>query len=251
MSIELAPDIAFKFLMILVRVAAMLMLLPAIGEATIPGRIRLGLAFTLAFILYPVVGPMFAPPSGLGGLVVALGFEITIGLFIGATARLVMSAVQFAGGIIAFQSGLAFAQSFDPTQGVQSAIVGSFLSVFAVALIFALDLHHLLLTALADSFTLFRPGAFVPVADVAELAVSTVADAFVVAVQLAAPFLVFGLVFYVGLGILSRLMPQVQIFFVAMPANIFLGLLLLMLLVGAIGLWFTEYFALALGPFLV
>lgn len=251
MTVELAPDIAFRFLMILARLAAMLMLLPAIGEATIPGRIRIALAFALAVVLYPIVASGFAPPVGLVGLVVALAYEIAVGLFIGAAARLLMSAVQVAGTAIAYQSGLAFAQSFDPTQGVQSAIVGSFLSVFAVTLIFALDLHHLLLAALADSYTLFQPGAGLPAGDLAASAVGIVADAFVVAIQLAAPFLVFGLVFYVGLGILSRLMPQVQMFFVAIPANIFLGFVLLMLLLSAIGLWFAQFFAGAMQAFLV
>jgi len=251
MTISLAPDIAFRYLMILARLTAMLMLLPAIGEATIPGRIRIGLAMTLALVLYPVVASKFDPPAGLGGLVVALGHEIVVGIFIGGAARLLMSAVQFAGSVMAFQSGLSFAQTVDPTLGVQGAILGSFLSMLAVTLIFATDLHYLLISALADSYTLFQPGAYLPVGDLAQAAVGIVSGAFVVAIQLAAPFLVFGLVFYVGLGILSRLMPQVQVFFVAMPANIFLGFLLLMLLVGAIGLAFAQYFASAMQPFLV
>ena len=118
--------------------------------------------------------------------------------------------------------------------------MATFLSVVAVALIFAFDLHHLLIRAIADSYTLFRPGGGLPTGDFAALAVKVVAESFLVAIQLAAPFLVFGLVFYVGLGILSRLMPQVQIFFVAMPANILLGFVILMLLMGSIGLVFAK-----------
>jgi flagellar biosynthetic protein FliR len=87
-------------------------------------------------------------------------------------------------------------------------------------MIFALDLHHLVITALNDSYTLFRPGEVPMIGDVAALMAKTVAAAFRIGVQLAAPFLVFGLLFNLGLGILSRLMPQMQVFFIALPAQI-------------------------------
>jgi flagellar biosynthetic protein FliR len=183
-------------------------------------------------------------------MALATGFEIAIGIFIGGVARLLLSAAQVAGAIIAYQMGLAFAQNVDPTQGVQSAMLASFLSVVAVTVIFALDLHHLLIAALGDSFILFPPGGSLPTGQFAALAIDVVARSFAVATQLSAPFLVFGVVFYVGLGILSRLMPQVQIFFVAMPANIFFGLLVMMLTMSAIGFWFADHFASSLDPML-
>lgn len=251
MTVTLAPEVAYTFMLILVRIAAMLMVMPALGESTIPPRIRVALALVLTLLLYPSLADIITLPQGLGGLLVAVGFEIAIGVFIGASARLLLSAAQVAGSIIAYQLGLAFAQSVDPSIGTQSAILSSFLSVLAVTVIFTLDLHHLLIGALTSSYTLFTPGSAPPSSDFASLAVDLVAGSFTVATQLAAPFLVFGIVFYVGLGILARLMPQVQIFFVAMPANIFLGLVILMLTVGAIGFLFAEHFASALSPLLL
>ena len=111
-------------------------------------------------------------------------------------------------------------------------------------------MHHIFLVAINDSYILFQPGALPPLGQFAELAVNIIANSFRVAIQIAAPFLVFGLVFYMGIGILSRLMPQVQIFFVAMPANILLGLVLLMLLLSAMLMWFLDYFSDAMKPFL-
>ena len=248
MTISFAPQAAYVFMLILVRIAAMLMVMPAVGESSIPGRIRLGLALALAALLYPTVEPTIEPPAGLGALLVALGFEIAIGIFIGGSARLLMSAAQIAGSIIAYQMGLAFAQNVDPSIGVQSALLSSFMSVLAVTVIFALDLHHLLIMAMMESYTLFAPGGDLPAGEFAAHAINIVARSFVVAVQLAAPFLVFGVVFYFGLGILSRLMPQVQIFFVAMPANILLGLVIMMVTISSIGLLFADHFARAIAP---
>lgn len=251
MSVEIAPSTIFVFALIFTRLGAMLMLLPAIGEATIPARGRIALAFGMALVMYPLVRDGFpARPEGLTAIMILAIGELVIGLFIGGVARIVMSTMQFAGGVIAFQIGLAFAQSFDPTQGQQTALLGSFLSVMAVTLVFAFDLHHMMILAMRDSYALFRPGLMLPVGDVAQLAVDTAANSFRVALQLAAPFLVFGIVFYAGLGVLSKLMPQVQVFFVAMPANIAIGLMMMVLLIGTLGLWFTEYFNDALRVFL-
>jgi flagellar biosynthetic protein FliR len=110
-----------------------------------------------------------------------------------------------------------------------------------VTLIFATDLHHLVIAGLNDSYTLFRPGEVPIVGDVASLITGTVTSAFRIGVQLAAPFLVFGLLFNLGLGVLSRLMPQMQVFFIGMPLAILAGFLVLLLVVGAMMMTFTAY----------
>jgi len=244
MSITLSPETAFVFMLVFARLGAMVMAMPAIGDGTVPVRVRLMLALMLTLVMMPIVRDAYAAiPQTLGAVLVAMLSELVIGVFLGLTARLLTSAIQVAGTAIAFQSGLAFAQSFDPTQGVQSAIVGTFLALLATTLIFATDLHYLLFAALRDSYDLFVPGAALPVNDFAEAAIRIVAGAFTVGIQLAAPFLVFGLIFYMGLGVLSRLMPQLQVFFLAMPANILLAFVLLMLLISSMMLWYVDYFS--------
>ena len=162
-----------------------------------------------------------------------LGQEFLIGAVLGLTARLTISALQVAGAVIAQQLGLGFVTAVDPTQGQQNVIVGNFLTVLGVTLIFATDLHHLVIAALNDSYTLFQPGDIPLLGDVAALTTRTIAAAFRIGIQLSAPFLVFGLLFNLGLGILSRLMPQMQVFFVGMPLSILLGFLILLLVIGA------------------
>ena len=250
MTLTFLPQTAFVFMLIFARLGTMLMLLPALGEAVVSSRVRLMLGLLLTLVMMPLIKDQYGalPKSLFGGMAVLIG-EMIVGLFIGTSARLVMSATNVAGTVIAFQTGLAFAQSNDFVQGIQGAIIGSFLSIVAITLIFVMDLHHMLIAAMYESYTMFKPGAILPLGDFAAMAVNTVASSFKVGIQLSAPFLVFGLIFYFGIGILSRLMPQIQIFFVAMPANIALGFLLFMFLVSVISMWFIEHFVNTISQF--
>jgi len=113
--------------------------------------------------------------------------------------------------------------------------------MLAVTLFFATDMHHLVIAALNDSYALFAPGEVPGAGDVAALVTRTVAGAFRIGIQLAAPFLAFGLLFNLGLGVLARLMPQMQVFFVALPLSILLGLMFLVLALGALMGLFLDY----------
>lgn len=251
LTLDFLPQMAFAFMLIFARIGAITMLLPGIGDRTVPPRIRLVLALALTLVLYPLVHTVFPPlPTTLNAMIGALTSEMLIGLAIGFTVRMIVTAILFAGSVIAFQTGLAFAQSVDPAQGVQSSLFSAFFSVLTVAVLFATDMHYLLLSAMHDSYQLFRPNGEVPIGDLTEVALKTLSDGFRVALQLSAPFLVFGLIFYLGIGILTRLIPQVQVFFLAMPANISLGLILFMLLLSTMMVWYLDYFGRAMTPFL-
>jgi flagellar biosynthetic protein FliR len=169
--------------------------------------------------------------------------ELAIGLILGAIARLTVSATQTAGSIIAFQIGLSTAMTADPTQtGVQGAVFGSFLSFLGMVLIFATDLHHLALAATFNSYMVFPLNAPLMFDDAAQMAIKTVASAFSIGIQMSAPFIVFGLVFNLGAGILARLMPALQVFFLLMPANVFAGLILFALLLTMMMGWYLSAF---------
>jgi flagellar biosynthetic protein FliR len=233
-NVSFLPDLAAAFMLVFARIGTMVMLLPGLGEMNVPVRVRLTMALALAAVLLPLHQSAYQVDlKSFGPLLGMLGEELFIGVVLGLAARLTMSALQVAGSVIAQQIGLAFVTAIDPTQGEQGAIVGNFLSMLGVTLIFAVDLHHLVIAGLNDSYTLFAPGELPLLGDVAALTTRTVADAFRIGIQLSAPFLVFGLLFNVGLGVLSRLMPQMQVFFVGMPLTILLGLLILAFVLGA------------------
>jgi len=243
-SLNWLPETAYLYLLLFARVGTIMMLMPALGEQIIPARMRLGFALVFALVLYPLIAPSLPRlPGEILGIVVLLVHELVIGLILGAITRLVVMSAQVAGAVIAYQAGLSVAQSADPTNGgIQGAIVGSFLSFLGITLIFATDLHHVALAAIYDSYMIFAPGAPLMFGDVAQMAIQTIAGAFVIGVQMSAPFIVFGLVFYLGMGILARMMPQLQVFFIAMPATISVGLVLLALLLSMMmGLYLMHF----------
>jgi flagellar biosynthetic protein FliR len=242
-DISFLPVAAATFLLIFARIGTMIMLLPGIGETAVPVRIRLVSALALAAMLFPLHRSAFAVDlRAFGPLLLLLGQEMLIGAVLGMTVRLAVSALQVAGSVVAQQLGLGFVTAVDPTQaGQQGAIVGNFLTLLGMTLLFATDLHHLMIAALDESYRLFRPGELPVTGDIAALTTQTISSAFRVGVQLAAPFLVFGLLFNFGLGVLSRLMPQMQVFFVGLPLSILMGFVLLILVVGTMMTVYLGY----------
>jgi flagellar biosynthesis protein FliR len=242
-DISWLPALAAAFMLVFARVGAMVMLLPALGESNIPVRMKLSIALLLTLILLPLHRQAFQiDMQSLTSVLVLMVHEILIGIVLGATARIALAALQVAGSVIAQQMGLGFVTSVDPTQGEQGLLVGNFLTMLGVTLLFATDSHHLVIAALNDSYSIFSPGETVPSGDVAALATQAFTAAFRLGLQLSAPFLVFGLVFNIGLGILARLMPQMQVYFVGMPLSILAGFLILTLVLAAMMGTFLDYF---------
>lgn len=247
-DISFLPALAAAFLLVFARVGTMVMLLPGVGEVNVSSRFRLTMALVLTAILLPLHRNAYTINlQAMGPVIVLLFQEILVGLVLGMTARLAMAALQIAGSVVAQQLGLGFITAVDPTQNQQGVIVGNFLTILGVALIFATDMHHVIIAALDDSYKLFHPGEVPIVGDMAQLVTRTIATAFRIGIQLSAPFLVFGLLFNLGLGVLSRLMPQMQVFFIGLPLSIMLGFGLLLLVIGAMMGTFVGYLENVLG----
>lgn len=248
MNLTIVPALAIGFILAFARIGTLVMLLPGLGEPMIPTRLRLAIALALTFVLFPLVRADYpALPGAPERIVLLLVEEIAIGAVLGVTGRILMGILSSAGTIIAEVLGLSFLTSTDPTQGQQGALLGSFLSVLGIAVIFATDLDHLAIAALGHSYDIFRPGLMPPVGDASTYVIRLVASSFSLALQIAAPVVVFAVVFNVGLGVLARLMPQMQVFFIGLPLSILLGLLLLMLVIGAMMGTFVEYIGSVLG----
>jgi flagellar biosynthetic protein FliR len=229
--------------LIFARLAGIVMLIPGIGEAYIPARIRLSLAFAMTLALYPVLA-VGAPaePTEVAGLAGAVIKEALIGLMIGAILRLFMASLATAGEIISLQTTLSFSQTANPTQAQPSTTLGTFLGLMGVLLVMTTDLHHLFLGAIVRSYSVFPFHQEIPVADAGALAVQTTAKSFALGLQLAAPVMVFALVFNIATGLVGRVMPQFQVFFVATPLLVLTSLSVFALSLGAIGMvWVERY----------
>jgi flagellar biosynthetic protein FliR len=242
-DISLLPALAATFMLVFARIGAMVMLLPGLGESNIPVRIKIAIALLLTLIIVPLHRADYhVNMDALSALLVMFIYEILIGVVLGATARVTLAALQVAGAVIAQQLGLGFVTSVYPTQGQQGVVIGNFLTMLGITMLFATDSHHLVIAALNDSYSIFSPGEVMPSGDVAALATRAFAAAFKIGMQLSAPFLVFGLVFNIGLGVLARLMPQMQVYFVGVPLSILAGFLIFAVVLTAMMGSFLDYF---------
>jgi flagellar biosynthetic protein FliR len=207
------------------RIGGMIMLLPGFGEPAVPPRIRLAFALAMAICLGPSLADRVpAAATTAWGMAAQIVSEVLIGVLLGGAARMLVSALATAGQIVGMEVGIAFAQTADPTQTQSGQLVAVFLGITGVALIFATGLHHMFLEGIAGSYDVIALGIEPPVGDAAQLALQTTASSFRVGFQIAMPVIAAGLIFRVGLGVLSRLIPSIQVFFVALPLQIMGGL---------------------------
>lgn len=252
LTLRFAESGMFVVLAVFCRVGTALMVLPGIGELNVPPRIRLVFALLTSFVLAPVVRASY--PQAPGDILAFAGLlltEIAIGLALGLIIRMFLMALQVAGTVIASQTGLAFAQNFDPTLGIQGALVASFLTILGMTLIFQSNLHYLMIAGLKNSYGILPPGGALPWGDFADLATRTFSLVFRLGIQLSAPFIVFSLVFYAAAGAVAKLLPQIQIFFLTVPISILGGFALLAILLSSLMLVFLDAFQRMLaGPWL-
>ena len=243
----------FALFLIFVRVGAALMLMPGFSEPYIFSRSRLLFALLLSLVLAGPVTPHLPElPEHTGQLILLVGQEVFLGLFLGGATRIIFAALHVAGSTIAVQSGLATASVFDPSQSTQGTLPGNFLTTVTMVLLFVTDGHHMLLRGLVESYDHLRAGAGLPMGDMAAFITRIVQKAFDLGVQIAAPLLLVGFLTNLAMGVLNRLMPSFQVFFIALPLQLLLAFATLMLSFTAGLLIFfdfleAEYSILTLG----
>lgn len=233
----------FAFLLVFVRLGTACMIMPGVGDSLTPNSIRLYIALGLSLVLMPVVRPHL-PVHVPGGMMLfaLLASEFIIGLFLGTTARILITALDTAGMLISTSSGLGSAQMLNPAFATQGSIIGAFLSVTGVLIFFASNMHQFLFQAIVSSYALFPVGEIPNTGDLLEIVSRIVSIAFAAGVSIAGPFLVLAVLVYVWMGVLSRLMPAIQVFLIAVPLQIIVSLLALALTISAIFLyWLTTF----------
>ena len=241
----------FAFILCFVRVGTMAMIMPGIGDTFTPARIRLHMALGLSLVLSPILySQLPAQMPATGPLLVMIITEFIIGLFMGAVARFFMAALDVAGMVISFSSSLSNAQLFNPGLATQGSLVGAFLSITGMVIIFASNLHHLLIMGMMDSYNLFPVGNMPDTGSMAEFMAKALSQSFLIGIQIGAPFLVLMLLLYMAMGVLSRLMPQVQVFLLALPLQVLLSLILMSLILSAGFIYWIGQFESAMAFFL-
>ncbi|HLK11898.1 MAG TPA: flagellar biosynthetic protein FliR [Candidatus Binatia bacterium] len=242
------PD-PVPFLLVLARIAGLILAAPVFGHTLVPARVRVALAAVLALALAPALPAPAAAPATLWGLAGALAVESAVGVLLGFTAQLVFAGVALGGQLAGMQMGFGVASLFDPTEQTQVTVVAQWQQLLVLVVFLVLDVHHLLLRALIQSFRLVPVGTAALGAPTAGGVVTVAGDVFGIAVRLAAPVLVVLLLTNATLGVLARVIPQLNVFVLGFPVNVGAGLVAL----GA-ALPFTVRFLAgrfgALGPVL-
>lgn len=223
------------------RVGAAIMPLPGIGDNSVPPLVRIGIAMSVTILLTPLLMPTLPAPTSQPVMETLLfARETAIGLGLGWLARTLALILPMAGQVISYQIGLSSVLLTSETMGAQSTVLANAFGVALPALLFSTRLISLPLIALRRSYTIFPPGvgthAANPVTAAAALPVlvHVMALSFDIAIRLAAPFLIAGLVWQAALAFLARAVPQMQVFFVGAPMQIIGGLALLGTLLIAI-----------------
>jgi flagellar biosynthetic protein FliR len=233
----------FAFMLTFVRIGTAIMIMPGIGDSFVSERIRLLTALAMTFALFPLTSHYIPTPVPSTFMMFSLIFmEFATGLFFGSVARIFMMATDTAGMVISTASGLGNAQVFNPSMATQGSLVGALMSVTGVVVLFALDIHHLIITGIIESYALFPVGDVPDLGSMAEFLSKVVSASFSIGVKMAAPFIVLTILIYVGMGVLARVMPQIQVFLLALPLQILLSMILLALTLFSMFFYWASQF---------
>jgi flagellar biosynthetic protein FliR len=217
------------FILVFLRVSAIVSTIPVISDTSVPKRIKAALSILITLIIFPVVLPKL-PQLGNYQLLILMyrmAGEVMIGLIIGFAARLVFAGIQLAGDIVGFQMGLSIANVIDPMTSEEVSIITDLQYLIAMLVFLAVDAHHFFLSAIAQSYNIISPLAFHFSGQLMQYIFDFSRDMFVIAIKLGAPLIAVMLFTNVGLGIIARTVPQMNIFIVGFPLQIATGLIFL------------------------
>lgn len=237
-------------MMVVLRVGAMMAVLPVFGEHSVPMRVKLALTFAFALIVSPATAPLFGETPATPGLILVQGgAEVLNGLFFGLMLRLFIMALQIAGTIAAQSTSLS--QIFGGSVGVDPMpAIGNILVISGLALAVILGLHVHLAAFMISGYALIPPGTVPGASTVADIGVAEVTRCVSLAFTLAAPFVIASLIYNITLGVINRAMPQLMVAFVGAPAITAGGLALLALSAPImLSLWSDRFFGFINAPF--
>ncbi len=219
------------FVLALARVGGLFMIAPIFGSRAAPLRVRATIAFFLALAMLPAIPAEAATAipadSGPIRLFAALALEVAIGFTIGLVAEFIFSGVQMAGQIGGMQMGIGISNLIDPQTQEHITSLSLWQDLLALLVFLAIDGHHLLIRAVAQSFTLLPIGGGFPASAGLGRVLVLAGGIFVVALRVAAPILVLLLLVNGAMAVLAKLIPQLNVFIVGFPLNIGVGLFML------------------------
>jgi flagellar biosynthetic protein FliR len=233
-----------SFLLIFLRVGAILFSAPIFDNQSAPVVFKVGLALSISFLLYPLLNiNVDGLSTSLVLFVLMAASEVAVGFLIGFAVKTLFTGIQLAGQIAGFQMGLTVANVIDPSSSMQVPILSQFFNLFAMLIFLSINAHHWFVKALTESFILVPPLKYQLNSALVPPILSLAGNIFVVAIKVSAPILVALLLTTVALGLLARTVPQIHIFVVAMPLKIFIGLFFVTLMLPFLAEYLKDIFS--------
>ncbi|MGD9974675.1 MAG: flagellar biosynthetic protein FliR [Desulfatirhabdiaceae bacterium] len=217
-----------RYLFILLRVSSMTLMIPIFDSRNIPVMVKIGLCLSLALLVHQTLQPEpFVFIGELIPFIIGVSGEILVGAMMGLVIRILFASIQLAGELAAFQMGLTIANVIDPMTSTQVSIMSQIIYFAAILIFWCLDGHHLIIRVMVDSFRTIPPFGMNPSPGLFEFLMQRVVDMFVVGMRIGAPLIVSLLFATLVIGLVARTVPQMNVFMVAMPVKIFIGLVFL------------------------
>lgn len=216
------------FLLLFARIITVIALAPVLGHQNVPSYVKIAIGLFFSFVMFPIVSSF---PVNIDMKLVAFIMlvirEVAVGLVLGFAAGIIFAGVRYAGEMISFDMGFSMANVFDPETGVQTPVVGEFLYIFTMMIFLSIDGHHFVIQALQMSYAAAPIGTWTLNEVFANKLISLVGLVFIIGIKFAAPIIISLFLTNVALAILSRIMPQMNIFTVSFPVKIGVGMLVL------------------------
>ena len=230
------------FFLVLLRVSTIVVMIPILGERTTPARVKGGLAILITFLVLPFVGHPAAGAEDLFTLGLRMGGEVLIGIILGFACRLAFTGIRMAGDLISFQMGFSIANIIDPLTSDQVSVITELQYLFAALLFLGVNGHHMMIQAVSESYTVLPVLGFHMTGALAQSLVDLSRNMFVIAVKISAPVVVALLFANLGLGLIARTVPQMNVFIVGFPLKIGIGMGMLMVTLPLFAAVLTKFF---------
>lgn len=233
--------ILYPFFITFIRISGMFLTLPLFSDKLISTPIKLTIALLLTLALSPIVS-QYIPlqPTNVSVLALVIITELAIGILMGISARFFIYAVNIAGDFMSTLMGLQSSSMFDPSTGTNSTTLSKMLTLMALAAFLALDLHLYVIKAFIESYSIIPYNYNIDLGELSFAIISLVSKITILGIKIASPVVITNFLINIALGILNRLVPQVQVFFISMPLTMLVGVFILVLTVSSMIILFTE-----------
>ncbi len=232
----LSPEKVVYFVLVMTRLSGMMITAPLISTYPIPHQIKAGLVALIAFLTYPLiakVSPIEHMPLDLLGLGIMAFKEVVVGAIIGFCMNLIFVSIQIAGQLVSIQMALAMSDILDPVTKTQTPVIGQFYLFIAMIVFLYINGDHYLFTSVLDSYNLIPIDTnFILQGALVEKIIYFTSQIFVIAFSVVMPVYSVLLILEVLLAFTSKMMPQMNIFTLAMPFKIYVGIALMSLFIS-------------------